>query len=59
MNERTRRTLSHAAIAGDVLFILWMTFNGIDEGFSGTPMQAASYVGLTAVLLLNIALLWR
>ena len=26
----------YLAIAGNVLFILWVTYNGIDEGFQGT-----------------------
>lgn len=45
------------AIAGNVVFILWITYNGIDEGFKGTLPQIASYIGLTALLILNIVLL--
>jgi len=45
------------AIAGNVVFILWITYNGIDEGFKGTLPQIASYIGLTTLLILNIVLL--
>jgi hypothetical protein len=47
------------AICGNLLFILWITYNGIDEGFSGTLPQKVSYVSLIVLLILNIILLWR
>ena len=53
------KLLRIAAILGNVLFILWITYNGIDEGFRGTPVQVASYIALVALLLLNIVLLAR
>lgn len=53
------RLLRYLAIAGNVLFVLWMTWNGIDEGFRATRMQAASYIGLTLLLFLNTYLLFR
>ncbi|HEY9151607.1 MAG TPA: hypothetical protein VIN60_01885 [Anaerolineales bacterium] len=49
----------YVAIAGNVLFILWVTYNGIDEGFSGTRVQIASYVGLMLLLSLNTVLILR
>jgi hypothetical protein len=30
------------AILGNILFIPWITYNGIDEGFRGTPPQTVS-----------------
>ena len=50
--------LKYCAVAGNILFILWMLYNGIDEGFRATPYQIASYVGLTLLLLLNSVLLF-
>jgi len=47
----------YLAIAGNVLFILWVTYNGIDEGFHGTMVQKASYVGLMMLLVLNTVLI--
>jgi hypothetical protein len=49
----------YLAIAGNVLFILWVTYNGIDEGFSGTLVQKVSYVGLMMLLSLNTVLILR
>ena len=51
--------LKYAAIAGNVLFVLWLTYNGIDEGFKGTLYQIMSYIGLTLLLALNTVLLLR
>ena len=47
------------AVAGNVLFILWITFNGIDEGFRGTIYQILSYIGLVVLLVLNTVLILR
>ncbi len=46
------------AVAGNALFILWMLYNGIDEGFRASAYQLASYVGLTLLLLFNSVLLF-
>jgi len=53
------KELAYLAIAGNVVFILWVTANGIDEGFQGTAPQLASYIGLIGLLLLNTLLLLR
>jgi membrane protein implicated in regulation of membrane protease activity len=47
------------AIVGDIAFMLWITFNAIDEGFSGTAVQLAAYIGLMLLLALNAWLLTR
>jgi hypothetical protein len=57
--NRVTSLFRYAALAGNVLFILWITRNGIKEGFRGTPPEIASYVGLVALLVLNSVLLWR
>jgi len=49
----------YLAIAGNVLFILWVTYNGIDEGFSGTLVEKTSYVGLMLLLVLNTVVILR
>ncbi len=53
------KPFKYLAIAGNVLFILWVTYNGIDEGFSGTLVQKMSYVGLMLLLALNTVLILR
>jgi len=49
----------YLAIAGNVLFMLWVTYNGIDEGFSGTIYQKLSYAGLMLLLVLDTVLILR
>jgi hypothetical protein len=51
--------LKYIAIFGNVIYILWILRNGIDEGFSGTIVQVASYSGLIVLLILNSILIYR
>ena len=51
--------LRWTAIATSALFICWIGYNGVDSGFQGTPYEVASYLGLVALLALNIVLLAR
>ena len=48
----------YAAIAGNVLFVLWILANGINESFTGTPIEVVSYIGLILLLMLNTVLLY-
>jgi hypothetical protein len=52
-------TLRYVATIGNVLLILWMLYNGMDEGWSATPVQITVYIFLFLLLGLNSALLWR
>ena len=54
----TRSWLRYVAIAGNAAFVLWVLYNGIDEGFRGGPVAMASMVGLIVVLALDTVLLW-
>lgn len=54
-----KETLRYAAILGNVFFILWMTWNAIDEAWAGSIYQKLSYIGLTGLLLTNIWFLTR
>jgi hypothetical protein len=49
--------LRYAAIGGNSLFILWVSFNAMDEGFSGTLIEKLSYFALVGLLITNIILL--
>jgi hypothetical protein len=51
------KLLRYAAILGNIIIILWITYNGIDEGFQGTRMQIVSYVSMVLLLSLNTVLL--
>ena len=59
MNQHSQmyRSLRFAAISGNIIFVLWILRNGINEGFSGTPLEIAPYVGLMLLLVLNALLL--
>ena len=52
-NKNLTPFMRSAAMAGNILFILWMTFNALKEGFSGTIYEKLSYVGLVCLLILN------
>ena len=51
------KKLVYLAIAGNILYILWITYNAIDDGFAGTPVQIVSYIGIICLLALNMLLL--
>jgi len=53
------KNVKYLAILGNVLFILWITYNGIDEGFKGTIYQKISYITLVILFILNIFLISR
>ncbi|MDR3575784.1 MAG: hypothetical protein P4L50_18135 [Anaerolineaceae bacterium] len=50
--------LKFAAILGNILFILWISYNAIDEGFRGTIYQVISGIGIILLLALNSVLLF-
>lgn len=50
--------LKYLAVAGNALFILWLLYNGIDEGFRASTYELMSYIGLTGLLILNSVLLF-
>ncbi len=51
--------LSLAVIAANILFSLWILYNGINEGFQGTTIEKFSYVALMGLLAVNAFLLFR
>lgn len=53
LNKQFIALLRFAAISGNILFVLWVTFNGLKEGFSGTIYQKLSYIGLVGLLSIN------
>jgi hypothetical protein len=51
-----------AATIGNIIFILWILYNGYNEGFQGTSLEKFSYGALIILLILNIILIltgWR
>jgi hypothetical protein len=56
---RAHSLFRYAAIAGNVVYVLWILRNGIDEGFAGGLVQFVSMIGLMLLLALNAVLLWH
>src|SRR5260370_4878077 len=57
MNKETYAVLRYGAIAGFIIFLLWIIYNGIDEGFKATPREMLGYILVLMLLALNAALL--
>ena len=59
--EKERSTLikllTWAALIGNILFMLWISYNGINEHFRGTIYQKISYIGLMGLLAINCFLI--
>lgn len=51
--------LRYATITGNIIFILWILYNGISEGFVGTLLEKLSYIGLMGLLGVNSAFLLK
>ncbi len=45
--------LRYAAIVGNVVFLLWILFNGINEGFKAPLAEKFYYVGVMGLLAIN------
>lgn len=48
-----------AAVTGNILFVLWVTVNGLKEHFNGTIYEKLSYIGLIGLLTTNTHLLFH
>ena len=46
-------------MAGNAVYIVWIVYNGIDEGFRGTIVQMVSFTGLITLLILDTVLICR
>ncbi len=51
--KELKKILMILTVAGNILFMLWVTYNGIDEHFQGTVWQKLSYIGLMGLLMAN------
>lgn len=58
MTTPTYNLFRFVAVAGNVIFILWMLFNAMDEP-RGTSVEVVSVSFLILLLILNIVLLTR
>ena len=53
-----KKFLTIIAAVGNIIFILWILYNGINEGFQGTLPEKVSYISLMGLLALNSFLLF-
>lgn len=52
--------LKYIALVGNVLYILWIAYNAIDDGFHGaTPIEMVVLPGLLILLIINSIVLIR
>lgn len=56
-NKELISFLKYLAFAGNIFFILWILYNGINEGFQGTLLEKISYTVLMGLLAINSILL--
>lgn len=52
------KELRYFAIFGNGMYILWILYNGADEGFQSTPIHTMAYIGILVLLALDIVLLY-
>ena len=57
-NKQSISFLRYAAIVGNFLFILWILFNGIKEGFKAPLTENFHYVAVMGLLAINTVLLF-
>jgi hypothetical protein len=51
--KEMKKYLTFLAVTGNVVFILWILYNGINEGFKGTWIERVSYLALIMLLAIN------
>jgi hypothetical protein len=56
-NRQLIQLLKYVVITGNIIFILWILYNGFSEGFKGTLVHIFSYAGLIGLLTINSILL--
>jgi hypothetical protein len=57
-NPNIYNLLRYVAIFGNLIYILWILYNGINEGFKNIgSVQSVALIGLIFLLILNIFLL--
>ena len=55
--KEIKNMLTVFAVIGNILFILWVLYNGINEGFAGSVPQKISLIGLMVLLTINTTLI--
>jgi hypothetical protein len=55
----TYKIIRSLVILGDILYFLWIFYNGIDDDFHASPMQLVSYVGILILLVVNAIIIYN
>lgn len=55
--KEIKSALTLLAIIGNILFILWILYNGMNEEFAATRMEKIRYLGMVVILAINVILL--
>jgi hypothetical protein len=58
-NSPLTELLSLLAITGNIVFVLWILYNGMHESFQGRTIEKISYITLMGLLGVNAYLLIR
>jgi hypothetical protein len=59
MNKQLKISIKAVAIIGNILLVVWILFNGMDSGWSATPVQLVAYSSLVILLGLNTYIVSR
>ena len=51
--------IKYLAVTGNILFILWILYNGINEGFQANLIEKISYFSLIGLLCVNSFLILK
>jgi hypothetical protein len=55
--KEIKKIITMLAAAGNIMFILWILYNGINENFQAKLLEKISYIGLMGLLAVNSFLL--
>ncbi len=58
-NSSFIKFVSYMTVFGNLIFVLWILFNGIKENFEGTLIEKVSYAGLMGLLISSSILILR
>jgi hypothetical protein len=55
--KKIKKSLTALAVIGNILFMLWVSYNAVVERFEGSLWQKLSYIGLMGLLTVNTMLI--
>jgi len=55
--KQVKSLITILAVTGNIIFVLWILYNGINEGFKATLLEKISYFGMIGLLIINSILI--